>query len=79
MKKIQVCSNEEARPFQRGDDMETVGKKLQILKIFFFRATGAISNKLGTNHPWVKGIQISSIKEPRLYQRGDNWETVKMN
>ena len=53
-------------------------KKWQILKIFF-RATGAISNKLGTNHPWVKGIQISSIKEPRLYQRGDNWETVKMN
>ena len=30
------------------------------LKIFFFSTTGPISIKLGTKHPWVKGIQVYS-------------------
>ena len=29
-----------------------------LVKIFFFRTTGTIYTRLGTNHPWVKGIQV---------------------
>ena len=30
----------------------------EIKKIFFSRTTGPISTKLGTMHPWMKGIQV---------------------
>jgi hypothetical protein len=36
------------------------------------------SIKLGTNYPWVKGIQISSNKGPGPLQSGDNHKNVKM-
>ena len=36
----------------------------KIKKIFFSRTTEPISTKLGTKHPWVKGIQISLNEEP---------------
>jgi hypothetical protein len=36
------------------------------------------SIKLGTNYPWVKGIQVSSNKGPSPLQRGDNYEIVKI-
>ena len=52
------------------------------LKIFFSRTTGPISNKLGTKHPWVKGIQVCSneLNEwPRPFPRGDNYEIVKIH
>ena len=32
--------------------------------MFFSRIAEPISNKLGTKHPWVKEIQVSSNKEP---------------
>ena len=48
--------------------------------IFIFsRTTGPISTKLGTKHPWVKGIQVCSNEGPRPSQRGDNWEMIKLN
>ena len=31
-----------------------------------------ISNKRGKKHPWVKGIQVCSNKEPSNSQKGDN-------
>jgi hypothetical protein len=34
--------------------------------------------KLGTNYPWVKGIQVSSNKCPGPLQRGDNHKNVKI-
>ena len=34
--------------------------------IFFSRTTGPISTKLGTKHPWVKGIQVCSNEGPYL-------------
>jgi hypothetical protein len=53
---IQVCSNEGDRPSLRGDNSERV-KNIEFLKkIFSSRTTGHNSIKLGTNHPWVKGI-----------------------
>jgi hypothetical protein len=39
---------------------------------------GINSIKLGTNHPWVKGIQVCSNKGPGLLQRGDNHKNVKL-
>ena len=38
--------------------------------LFFSRTTGTISTKLGTKHPFVKGIQINSYERSRLYLRG---------
>jgi hypothetical protein len=29
-------------------------------------------NKLGTNYPWMKGIQVCSNKGPGPFQKGDN-------
>ena len=46
-------------------------------KIFFFRTTVSISTKLGTEHPWVKEIQVCSNEGPRSFPRGDNYEIVK--
>ena len=37
-----------------------------------------VSTKLGTNHPWVEGIQVCSNKGQRPFQRGDNSEIVKL-
>ena len=58
--------------------------KLQIyidknLKIFFSRTTGSISNKLGTDHLSVKGIQVCSKERPRLFPRGDNYKIAKIH
>jgi predicted small lipoprotein YifL len=34
--------------------------------------------KLGTNHPWVKGIQNCSNKGPVYLPRGENHKNAKM-
>ena len=39
----------------------------------------AISTKLGTKRPWVKGILVWSNEGPRPSQRGDYWEIIKIN
>ena len=43
------------------------------------RTTWPISTKLGTMHPWVRGIQFCSNEGPRTFPRGDNfkWKHVK--
>jgi hypothetical protein len=38
----------------------------------FSRTTGLILTRLGTTHPWGKGIQICSNEEDCLSPRGDN-------
>jgi hypothetical protein len=49
------------------------------LKIFFSRTIGPISTRLGTNHPWVKGIQAYTKEGDSLSPRGDNNERVKLH
>jgi hypothetical protein len=49
------------------------------LKIFFSRTTGPILTRLGTYHPWVKGIQVCSKEGDSPSPRGDNSERVKMH
>jgi hypothetical protein len=56
VKGIQVCSNKEPGPLQRGDNHKNVKMWCSNLKIFFSRTTGPNLTKIGTNHPWVKGI-----------------------
>jgi hypothetical protein len=46
---------------------------------FFSRTTGPILIKLGTNHPWVEGIQVCSNKGDSPSPRGDNSEKVKIH
>ena len=48
-------------------------------KIFFSRTTEPISTRLGTNHPWVKGIQVCTKDGDRPSPRGDNNERVKIH
>ena len=46
--------------------------------MFFSRTTEPISTKLGTKHPWVKGVQVSLNLVPNPFPRGDNYEIVKI-
>jgi hypothetical protein len=78
MKGIQVCSNKGPGPLQRGDNHKNVKMEWGHLKIFFYRTTGPILTRLGTNHPWVKGIQVFSSKGPDPLQRVDNHKNVKV-
>ena len=34
--------------------------------------------KLGTKHPWVKGIQVCSNKWAHHFPRGDNYKIAKV-
>jgi hypothetical protein len=68
---FQVYSNEGDCPTPRGDNSESVKIHWKFLKIFS-RTNHPNSIKLGTNYPWVKGIQVCSNKEPGPLQRGDN-------
>ena len=65
-------------PFQRGDNSEIVNIHWKLLKIFFSRTSGPISTKLGTEHSWVKGIQVCSSQGPCPSPRGDNSKIVKL-
>jgi hypothetical protein len=46
---------------------------------FFSRTTGPILTRLGTNHPWGKGIQVCSNEGNSRSPRGDNCERVKIH
>jgi hypothetical protein len=46
---------------------------------FFSRTTGPNLTRLGTNHPWVKGIQVCSKEGDSPSPRGDNCKRVKMH
>jgi hypothetical protein len=46
--------------------------------MFFSRTSRPTSIKLGTNYPWVKGIQDYSNKGSGPLQRGDNHKNVEM-
>ena len=38
-----------------------------------------ISTKLGTKHPWVKGIQVCSVERFRPFPRGNDHELMKIH
>jgi hypothetical protein len=62
-----------------GDNHKNVKMGWVHLKIFFSRTTGPILTRLGTNHPWVKGIQVCSKKGVSPSPRGYNSERVKIH
>jgi hypothetical protein len=51
---------------------------MKIFKIFFFRTNRPNSIKLGTSHPWMKGIEVCTNKGPGPFQRGDNKKNVEI-
>jgi hypothetical protein len=46
---------------------------------FFFRTAGPILTRLGTKHPWAKGIQNCTDEGQPPSPRGDNSERVKIH
>jgi hypothetical protein len=54
VKGIQVCSNKELGPLQRGDNYKMQKIGWGHLKIFFPRTNGPILTRLDANHPWGK-------------------------
>jgi hypothetical protein len=46
---------------------------------FFSRTAGPILTRLGTNHPWVKGIHVCSKKVDNPSPRGDDSKRVKIH
>ena len=48
-------------------------------EFFFSRTMWPISNKLGTKHPWEKGLQFCSNEGPRPFTREDNHEITKIH
>jgi hypothetical protein len=58
VKGIQVSSNKGPGSLQMGDIHKNVEIGWGHLKIFLSRTTEPILTRLGTNHPWVKGIQV---------------------
>ena len=79
VKGIQVCSNEESRPFLRGDNYDIAKIHWRNLKIFFLRITEPISTTLSAKHPLVKGIQVCSNKERRMFPKRDNYEITEIH
>jgi hypothetical protein len=78
VKEIQVCSNKGPGSLQRGVNL-LVKMGWGHLKIFFSRTTGPILNRLGTNHPWRKRIQVPLKEGDIPSPRGDNSERVKIH
>ena len=62
VKWVQIESNEGSRAHPRWGDYEKAKIHWRNFKIFFSRSTLLISTKLGTTHPWVKGIQSLTNK-----------------
>ena len=60
VKVIQVFANEGPNPFPRGDDYEISKIHRQNFKNPLLQNGCLISTKLGTMHPWMKGIQVCS-------------------
>jgi hypothetical protein len=79
VKGIQVCSNKGPGLLQRGDNHKNVKIGWGHLKILFYRTTGPILTRLGTNQSWVKGIQVCSKEGDSPFPRGDNSERVKIH
>ena len=81
MKEIKYFfSKERPNPLLKGRLQQYSENTLtRFLKIFFSRTTEPISTKLGTKHPWVKGIQVCSNERPHPFPSGDNYELAKLH
>jgi hypothetical protein len=66
-------------PFQRGDYHKNAKMGWGHLKIFFSRTTGPILTRLGTDHPYVKGIQFSSNEGDNPSTREDNVKRLEIH
>jgi hypothetical protein len=51
---------------------------MKFFRNLFSRTSWPNSIKLGSDYPWVKGIQVCSNKGPGPLQREDNHKNVEM-
>jgi hypothetical protein len=79
VKEIQVCTNKGPGPLQRGDNHKNVKMGWGHLINFFSRTTGPNVTRLEINHPWGKGIQVSSNEGDCPSRRGGNSKRVKIH
>ena len=80
VKWIQVCSNEENRPFPRVDFSGTAKEHKRNLKIFLSRTTGRISLKLGTIKASLSKVDSNFCKRrPCPFPRGGNNDIAKIH
>jgi hypothetical protein len=76
--RIQVSLKEGDSPSPRGDNSERVKIHRKFFKIFLSRTSRPKSIKRGTNYPWVKRIQVCSIKGPaRASSEGGDHKNVR--
>ena len=78
VKGIQVCSNEGMFPFPRGDQNSKI-VKIHKRNLKMYRTTRPTFSKLGTMHPWVKGIQFCLNEAPHHFPRGEIYEIAKIH
>ena len=52
---------------------------IPVIEFYEIHVCRKILTKLGTKHPWLKGIQVCSNEGPRPLRRGDNYEKVKIH
>jgi hypothetical protein len=64
--------------FSQYDSGERCGPWASCFEIFFSRTSKPKLIKLGTYYPWLKGIQVYSVKGPGPLQRGGNHKNLKM-
>jgi hypothetical protein len=71
-------SNEGDCPSPRADNQKSKNTLIFFKKSSSPEPAGQFSIKLGTHHPWVKGILNCLNKGPGPPQRGDNHKNTKM-
>ena len=71
---ILCVKNQEVESVQNESDLAM----LTFHVFIFSRTTGPILTKLGTRHPWVKGIQVCTNERPRPFPIGDNNKIVRV-
>jgi hypothetical protein len=59
VKEIPFCSNKGPGPLQRGDNHKNVKMRVGSFK-YLLQNHWVILTRFGINHPWGKGIQVSS-------------------
>ena len=62
VKGIQVCSNQGPHPFRKGSITKKCKNTLTKFDFFFSRSAKPISNKIGTDHPWMMGNKVDQMK-----------------
>ena len=79
VKGIQVCSNEGAHPFPRGDNYQIANIDWQKLINLLLQNHWANFNQTWQKHSWVMGTQVCFNKGPHPFPRVENYRIPKIH